>query len=502
MLKSMKNVLRNIFSPSKKTLFKDWNFIKTSIDENIQKNNIEQAIGQLCNSCEIAYEYNFIDSYTDKQIENYIQDIGKNIINNLNLNSVSKEENIMFFDFFSLENRGFTQQYLEAFQLSDKKLIYVLENESQYNNGANIIRSVEEKNGIVRVLSQENRIAKIKSFANLIIEHKPSKIFFHTAPWELTSSIVASQLVGSNIKTYLINITDHAYWPGIDCFENIIDFRQYGHYVNKQIKNKNSDNLFIIPTPPYIDNKTKFDEFSVNCQNKVIGYGGGSLYKIRDKKNTYLNLINVLIKQNPNFIFLFSDIGNNDFLNKFISENGLEKQFILIGNRQDISQVIANIDIFINTYPYGGGLMVQYALYHKKPVLALRDEGLVHTHIENIIDRDIKPELKISNKNDFIDIGNKLIREASFMTEMGRNNYESLFSFDVFNQKILNLLNGYTEKKSEEKQFAINNRAISRFHNQALKLRKYNYYKKFTQIYQHKDIKYYWYRALSLLMKA
>lgn len=497
----MKNVLRNIFSPSKKTLIKDWNFIKTSIDENIQKNNIEQAIGQLCNACEIAYEYNFIDSYTDIQIENYIQDIGKNIINNLNLNSVSKEENIMFFDYFSLENRGFTQQYLEAFQLSGKKLIYVLENESQYNNGAKIIRSVEEKNGKVRVLSQESRIAKIKSFANLIDEYKPSKIFFHTAPWELTSCIVALQLVGFNVKTYLINITDHAYWPGIDCFENIIDFRQYGHYVNKQIKNKNSDNLHIIPTPPYIDNKTKFDGFPIDCQNKVIGYGGGSLYKIRDKKNTYLNLIKVLIKQNPNFIFLFSDIGNNDFLTKFISENGLEKQFILIGNRQDISQVVANIDIFINTYPYGGGLMVQNALYHKKPVLALRDVNLVHTHIENIIDMDMKPELKISNKNDFIRIANRLIREASFRTEMGRNNYESLFSFDVFNQKIFNLLNGNKEKKSEEKQFVINNRAICRFHNQALKLRKYNYHKKFTQIYQHKDIKYYWYRVLSILMK-
>ena len=59
-----------------------------------------------------------------------------------------------------------------------------------------------------------------------------------------------------------------------------------------------------------------------------------------------------------------------------IAKNNLSNRFVLLGNRTDISEVFKNIDIYIGTYPYIGGLMTQYAAINGKPILAYKDHDI------------------------------------------------------------------------------------------------------------------------------
>lgn len=53
----------------------------------------------------------------------------------------------------------------------------------------------------------------------------------------------------------------------------------------------------------------------------------------------------------------------------------------LIGDRHDINEVFKHSDIFLNTYPIGGGLMTQYAAANSKPILSLGVKDEIDTYI-------------------------------------------------------------------------------------------------------------------------
>lgn len=442
----------------------DWNSIKKSIAKLIVKEEYEKAILLIEKACYFAYSYNFVKNFFDEDIELFIHQISEQILEkNVSLNT--NENSILFFDFFVSENRGFTQQYLDVFISEGKRIIYVISEKEKYSTDNKIISSINKyQNGEIVVLESINRCDKIRELFNLVSYCKPSKIFFHTSPWEVVSCCLAAKLNNTLVKSYLINITDHAFWPGITCFEFVIDFRSYGNNINKLLKHKQEENLILIQTPAYIDKEITFKGFPKVPKNSVIGFSGGSYYKIKDKQNTFLNLIKQLIEKYDQFVFFFANIGGENELINFISENKLENRFILIGNRDDISEVFSNIDIYFNTYPYGGGLMLHYALQHKKPIVSLWDSGLYHTRIDTVFDYPMPNEYIPRNNNEFIKLACRLIEDKNY-----RINFVDYINFysninKNFKQKLGNLLNNIPFESKSSFPFEVDQNSIRQHH--------------------------------------
>lgn len=444
----------------------DWEVFKTLIKRSINESKFDEAIRLLEGLGTFGWKYNFLSSFSDPEVESLLFDL----VNKLNIETPNFEINrqrVVFYDFFCLENRGFTQQYLDVIIKNGFELFYIATNESLANENNGIIKLIRkyDKGKLFVIPGNITPTSKLEMVVKQITEYGPSKIFFHSAPWDILSCLIGIQFKEANTKTYLLNITDHAYWPGNSVFDYFIDFREYGSSVNKYQRKIDEEKILLIPTPPYLQSIEDFDGFPVEVHGKVVGFAGGTIYKIIDQNNTFLSLIKELLHQNSDFIFFFANVGGEDYLRKFIFENNLEQRFFLIGNRRDINEVFKRIDIFFNTFPYGGGLMLQYAIANKKPVVALWDERLIYTRIDKVIDKYLPDEYLISTPEKYIEIANKLIKQQSFRSSFALGLMENMDVEVIFVEKLTKLLNDNLSNHIVKlERIKVNSEAITEFH--------------------------------------
>jgi hypothetical protein len=183
-------------------------------------------------------------------------------------------------------------------------------------------------------------------------------------------------------------------------------------------------------------------------------------------------------------------VGDSSFIQQFISDNKLEDQLILIGNRSDINEIYKRIDIYINTYPYGGGLMIQYALLHKKAILALNKPALYYTRIDKVIDKELGEEYIISSPEKFIQTANKLIQDKAYRQEYTDALSSKYDIHKVFDEILTALLHGKFVPVSKIDYIDIDIKEVARFHiesdnsyvSQYFSV-KYKYLKDFNKLY-------------------
>lgn len=80
---------------------------------------------------------------------------------------------------------------------------------------------------------------------------------------------------------------------------------------------------------------------------------------------------------------------------EFIRNNGFQRRVFLLGSRRDIHAVFRACDIYMGTYPIGGGLMSQYAAVNGKPILAYASEECPSAFVETVVCH--KTRLKITH---------------------------------------------------------------------------------------------------------
>ena len=213
----LKKFIKSFFEANITKLNRDWRLIKTIIKEEIQSGNYESALEHIEQVCNLAYTYNFVPNYWDLEIEQFIRQITIGLHGGKLITCNSVKHRVVFFDHFVLENRGFYQQYFVAFIKAGVEVLYVVDNPKNYSKQNRIIQIIEAyEKGSITVLSSSSRLSKSDELLSVIIEFKPAKVFIHTAPWEILSSCMAFELQRKTlIKCYLLNITDHSFWPGI-----------------------------------------------------------------------------------------------------------------------------------------------------------------------------------------------------------------------------------------------------------------------------------------------
>jgi hypothetical protein len=455
---------RSFFDAQYSKLFTDWKKFKLLIEQSLNNNDISVSFGLLEGIGYFGYKYNFLENFTDADIEKYIVQLSDHFPK---LSAFPADNNrVAFYDFFTWDNRGFTQQYLKVIIDKGYELLYVTFNEDAIFNQIEIIRTLKNysKATIFCIPSNLKREQQLTLIAGEIEKFRPSKLFFHVSPWDILSCCLAKCIKASSSHSYLINITDHTYWPGASLFDYVIDFREYGYMVNKFYRKIEPTRLFIIPTPPHLNTNAAFKGFPVDITGKVVGFSGGALYKIFDEKHTFLNLITRLLNENPDFVFLFANVGEYSFLNEFIKKNKLENRFVLIGNRSDINEVFKRIDIYFNTYPYGGGLMLQYSILNHKPIIALNDPQLLYTRIDKVIDKSISQQFIVADEKAYVQLANKIIRDPSTRQKLALELSDTYDVQEIFEERLCDLLEGQPASNQDIKFISIESRAIAQFH--------------------------------------
>jgi len=433
----------------------------------------QNKLAQCIRTIEVAGNlmYNFNVKYTDAGIENLIVKISRKIFNNEKnvFNAEYEDKKIIFYDYFALDNRGLTQQYLRGLMDLNYEILYITYHLNDKNKSTNIINELNEygKSRIYYIKNKNYIKASIELYY-AIKDFKSNKALIHTSPFDMIG-LTTFAFLENKINRFLINITDHAFWLGKSSADYFIEFRSYGFNISVKYRGIDKEKLLILPYYPIQDHKIKFQGFPFDSKNKKIIFSGGSLYKIYGS-NFFFNTIKHLLDRHNNVVFLYAGNGDSKPLNNFIKTNGYHNRLFHITERKDITQIFKKCYFYLGTYPISGGLMAQYAVANgkvpicyanKEPSINFIEKLFVNTNETKFTYTDIKSyygeiDKLISNpeylRSRELQLNGLLISEDEFSNELSSCITEGKTKFtpdkvDIdsaeANQTYLDLANNY-----------------------------------------------------------
>ena len=366
----------------------------------------------------------------EKRIEFLIKKIAEQVVVKNDHTTRFLENKIVFYDSFSYDNRGLTQQYLRALMSAGFQILYMSENQNLKATRIFQELSAYPQAQFFIVPKKKDSCKQISAIYQQITQYEPSRLLLQIRPSSIECLAAVCNLPKEIIK-YNINITDHAYWAGASVLDYNLEFRNYGASLSLKFRGLTENQILLLPYYPIVDD-IPFKGFPASTDGKVILFFGGNLSKIKGEDNFFLNLIKKVLNTYEQAICLCAGQGDEDNLLSFIKDNGLEKKLIYIGFRNDIYQVIKHCDIFINTYPVGGGLMSQYAAINEKPIVAFSKPG--GRNVESLILTDKR--ISVYDTSSFFEYIGHLISDADYRIKEGKSLGSNIPSPALFSEML------------------------------------------------------------------
>lgn len=394
-------------------------------------------------SARVAYKFSWI--FKDDDLEFLLKEVSKSVFKPAEYFQPDTDKYV-FYDSFSYDNKGLTQQYIRALMKLDVSILYISESSRKNDYSQEIFSELIKYNKaeIVEIPKDYKQTKKADLIYKQIIKYNPAKMLMHLAP-DSVSPLVAFYALPKEIIKYQINFTDHAFWLGAGCTDFSFEFRPYGCTLSQNQRSIGKERIFLMPYYPII-NEVEFQSFPEECKDKVIVFSGGAYPKILGENNFFLNLVYRILLANANAIFLFAGSGDDESIKRFIAENELEKRFILLGHRTDINEVFKHCDIYMSTYPLGGGLMGQFAAINAKPILAYSTIDKINSWTEETVCQFKKIKITHTDINEFLDEAKKLISDEKYRLSYGTALQECVVSIDKFNKTFVDILKNNTNQ--------------------------------------------------------
>ena len=375
---------------TEKRIIKMYMQYKAIAKKNLYCHNYNTCVKFLTAASHTAYS--FYIGIKDEEIEDMLCSISNIVCKNEDKNN-RKENECIVYDDFSIDNGGLTQQYLLAIMNLGYKIHYITSSKKIFNETSVIGNLLHDygRADITVIPSNLNPIEKVQFIYDFCVESEASKLFIHTKPWSVISCCAFYALPKTIIK-YKINLTDHTFWIGTRFIDYSFEFRPYGCQLSIHGRGIPPGKVLYLPFYP-IMNHIGFQGFPEEADGKLILFAGGDYYKIFDSEDSFFKLSKLLLDSCPNLLLLFAGSGDKLLMENKIEEYGLKNRFIPIGRRTDITEVFEHCDIFLNTYPIGGGLMSQYAAQLGKPIVSYCTS--VSTPVEDLVCQ--KKRIRISS---------------------------------------------------------------------------------------------------------
>lgn len=400
------------------------------VDKAIQKFNKQDYPAALkCIESAANFQYHINNIFRDIRLERLLEDISHYFYPEPD--TYTKSDVVFFYDTFCYDNRCLTQQYIDALLYNKYHIVYILER-SEYNSDSDIINLLREHDAEIYTLPGGTWKDKCDYLYSLINKYCPKAAVFQIHP-STTIPFISFYPFKSIIK-YQINLTDHAFWLGSpDFFDYSFEFRNYGMTISLDKRGFHKKQLLLNPFYPW-QSGMPFQGFPIDVRDKVVIFSGGAMYKIEGDNDMYYHLVKSILDTYSNVVLFYAGSGNSTHLEKFISDNKYEDRLVLLGNRKDIVEVFKNCDIYLSTYPIGGGLMSQLAAINAKPILLYKSE-----RIENVICTKKTASYKFDTVDDFITEAGKLVSDKNYRLFRGLFFKDLILNQDDFRRTFKNL---------------------------------------------------------------
>ena len=389
-----------------------------------------------------SQEFNW--QYTDDELEAMLQQLAEKWIPEISTDYTPNENRVVVVDDWCT-SYVLVLQYIEALVEAGKEILYITSKDIEHSKHKNIIARLEtypKLQYMVLPCDGESMMTWCKKVYEAIIAFQPSKMVLHILPCSCFLPIIAR--LPKEVNTYRSNLDDQLFWLGRSVIDYILEFRPFGVAVSRERRKLKPEQQLYVPFYPVKDGNS-FEGFPKLPKDSVILFSGGDFYKTLDPDYTYWNLVKQVLHDNPKAVMLFATkIGlrtQQKFLERFVKENHLEKQFYFIGFRPDINEVFAHADIFLGTCPVCGSLTSQLA--------ALNHTAILQYYLPNTDDDETEqalnynnPDLQLSFRDEesFQQEAKRLIDDKDYRKQKAELAYASTIKPEQFNKVFMDAI--------------------------------------------------------------
>lgn len=409
------------------------NKLKRQIDKMIKKNKFDDALHLMSCLSTALYEYN--QTYTDSELEEFLLKIGKE--DGIILNSAYEKRDkrkVIFYDNFGLDFRGLAYIYLDALCKGGFHVIYLVN-----KNRVSCIPKIKElletyDSEIIPIPWNVNALKRTRFITETIESSGAACAFLYTTPFD-SSGILAFNHLKMMVLRFQINLTDHAFWLGMNAFDYCLEFRDYGACVSYYYRGIDEKKLILQPFHPIQDSAERFQGYPFERKDgDFVLFSGGTLFKTKSKDNLYYVIVNDILKKYPNVRFWYAGYGDREKLKEL--KDVYQDQVYYTDERKDLIEIMGHCDAYLSTYPLTGGLMTQYAAMSGIAPLTLykgeENRGLLKKECED--------KIAFERKEDLLAAFDRIYREPEYRARLGRELRKSVISKEEFKDNLRRII--------------------------------------------------------------
>ena len=410
---------------NRRKVHKDYLFYKQKAFEYWESGDMRKTMVSVCACGELAYGYFCEDSFGDDELDELLYRMGKE---KFTIPAIEKQEDkrVVFYDSFASDNRGITEQYLDALHHNGYEILFVTSN-TQFSNKSKLGKLlVGYKNCRLVVLPEPNHIIpSANQVAREIADWHASKAFIHIGPYDILPIMIFSQYAGV-LHRYFINLTDHAWWLGRNCIDTNLEFRQFGFALSTHVRGIDKAKEALLPYYPVsqLSHETIENLLPEGIDGKFVIVTGGTFYKYLDADFTLLRIVLRILKENENAVLLMVGTGKaGELYKRRAEERGYRNRIYLMDSTPYLLSVFEHAHLYLNSYPLGGSLMAQIAAKQGLPVVAYSKKGMDFNDSSDICYSDAF--VMHTDQNDFCDFVHALISNSE-----AYKRYKQSFHYD------------------------------------------------------------------------
>lgn len=377
--------------------------------------------------------YNFFLGYKNDFIEEQIVSLAQHI-HKKDFMDNNNDKSIVIVDEINADYIGLMVQYLSALITDSYQILYIYEHKEHSTAVRTQLMQMLQSYGKAQIKEIPSTITyfeKSQWIYDEICTFGSKKVMMHFGEWAVEKCVAISALPKECVR-YRINCADHCFWAGASCVDYTFEFRHYGANLSYHERGLEQNHIIYLPFYPVMQ-ETPFAGFPEECDNKIVFFSGGAVYKIVDEGDTFFRLCKTILDTCPDSVVLFAGADNdNHLLADAIERYGLRGRFIPIGYRKDILEVFKHSDVYINTYPVGGGLMCQYAAQCSKPILNFKGNG-----IEECVAQKKECSFTAFTEDAFLNEAVRLYSDIDYRKKRGISIHQAVISKEEFDKALL-----------------------------------------------------------------
>ena len=409
--------------------------IKKIIFKSCKQKKYETCLTAISVYCNLQYQLNQI--YCDSDVEELTVKLAENILPEIG-EYVADDNTVLFYDGFGLDLRGWAASYIRALHSLNYRIIYVTTDKS-IGKIPHIIKELGDN--VVEYIDMAGSYVKwTKSIYDIFVKYEPSTAFFYTVPNDISAAIAFNKF-SNRVTRFQIDLTDHAYWLGMNSVDYFLECRELGAGLTVYKRGASKDKIIKIDCAPYINREICDKELPFNIEKEKYIFTGGALYKtLGDEELLYYRIIETILKEFSDIKFLYAGTGDDSQMQILIEK--YPGRVFLIAERPDYFRLIENCEFYLNTYPMFGGLMMRYAALAKKAPLTLK-----HEHdSDGILEKQETLNIEFDNIEDLLIEARKLLNEKEYCKVRGLDIQNAVITEEVFARNIGSIIQN---RKSE-----------------------------------------------------